>query len=259
MKMQDSEFDELFRSKLDNFETEPSGDVWENIDEKLNSGRRKKMLTPILSVAATILVLIVAGILFIPQKGNDVDKHLPQIKVAKATPVYDGHSAITKAAIAVKPTKDAGKTNKSPINTFSATMSTKHHAVENESRLNDTTHIKDIEYRALGVATPANEQNTPKAVVPDENIQIIIKQPINETPSPINKPVVIATIPPPANKQDTAPANSKRKIRTLGDIINVVVAKVDKRKDKVIEFSDEDDESNLTGVNLGIIKFKKDQ
>ena len=28
MDMQDKEFDELFRSKLDEFEAEPSGNVW---------------------------------------------------------------------------------------------------------------------------------------------------------------------------------------------------------------------------------------
>ena len=32
MKMQDNEFDELFRSRLDSFETEPSVDVWEKVD-----------------------------------------------------------------------------------------------------------------------------------------------------------------------------------------------------------------------------------
>jgi hypothetical protein len=41
--------------------------------------------------------------------------------------------------------------------------------------------------------------------------------------------------------------------------LNVVIAAVDKRKDKVIEFSNTDgDESSITGINLGIIKIKKE-
>jgi hypothetical protein len=50
----------------------------------------------------------------------------------------------------------------------------------------------------------------------------------------------------------------KHGIRNFGDIVNLVVAKVDKRKDKVIEFSDDDEDgSSITGINLGVIKVKK--
>ncbi len=51
----------------------------------------------------------------------------------------------------------------------------------------------------------------------------------------------------------------KHRVRTFGDMLNVVIAAVDKRKDKVIEFSNTDgDESSITGINLGIIKIKKE-
>ena len=39
--MQDKEFDDQFRSKLDNFEVEPAAQVWQNIDTEL-SDRKKK-------------------------------------------------------------------------------------------------------------------------------------------------------------------------------------------------------------------------
>ena len=68
MNMQDKEFDDLFRSKLDNFELEPSAQVWQNIDNEL-SGRKRRSIFPILSIAASVLILLTAGILFIPKKG----------------------------------------------------------------------------------------------------------------------------------------------------------------------------------------------
>src|SRR5258708_4022920 len=68
MDMQDKEFDQLFRAKLDNFEAEPTGQVWDGIVEGLDGKRRYKMLVPYLSIAASIIVLAAAGILFIPQK-----------------------------------------------------------------------------------------------------------------------------------------------------------------------------------------------
>ncbi len=68
--MQDKEFDDLFRSKLGDFETEPSAQVWQNIDAELDRKRRKKSIFPMLGIAASIIVLITAGILFIPKKEN---------------------------------------------------------------------------------------------------------------------------------------------------------------------------------------------
>jgi hypothetical protein len=61
-------------------------------------------------------------------------------------------------------------------------------------------------------------------------------------------------------KTTAAAQPKKRRIRSFGDLINVVVSKVDKRKDKLIEFSSkDDDESLVTGINLGIIRVKKEE
>jgi hypothetical protein len=74
----------------------------------------------------------------------------------------------------------------------------------------------------------------------------------------ITKPVALTAQLPQADKAIAAAPVKKRRIRSLGDLINVVVSKVDKRKDKIIEFSNtDDDEATITGVNLGIIKIKK--
>src|ERR1700744_3832492 len=72
MDMQDKKFDDLFRSKLDGFEMEPTAQVWENIGAGLD-GKKRKSLTPWLSIAASVIILITAGILFVPKK--EVVKH----------------------------------------------------------------------------------------------------------------------------------------------------------------------------------------
>ncbi|MGZ3999543.1 MAG: hypothetical protein ACXVIY_02890, partial [Mucilaginibacter sp.] len=66
--MQDREFDDVFRNKLDGFEAEPSAKVWVGIDATLDEKSRKKAIMPWLSIAASIIVLVSAGILFIPKK-----------------------------------------------------------------------------------------------------------------------------------------------------------------------------------------------
>src|SRR6202000_130182 len=76
MNMQDKEFDDLFRSKLDNFEMEPSARVWQNIDAELDGKKRKGGLFTLLGIAASIIMLIGAGILFIPKKvANNSNQH----------------------------------------------------------------------------------------------------------------------------------------------------------------------------------------
>jgi len=94
--------------------------------------------------------------------------------------------------------------------------------------------------------------------VPDKETQIAVKLPVEERPSFITKPALSGIQLPVSDKQDAALMKANHKIRSFGDLINVAVAKIDKRKDKIIEFTDDDDdESTLTGINLGIIKIKK--
>ena len=71
-----------------------------------------------------------------------------------------------------------------------------------------------------------------------------------------SKSQVIAQV--PATEQTSKPVK-KHGIRNFGDMVNLVIAKVDKRKDKVIEFSDTDDGDSITGINLGVIKIKKEK
>jgi hypothetical protein len=48
----------------------------------------------------------------------------------------------------------------------------------------------------------------------------------------------------------------KKGIRNAGDLINFVVEKIDKREQKFLKFStDEDDNSSLVGINIGFIKI----
>src|ERR1700744_2349017 len=83
MNMQDKELDNLFHSKLDGFETEPSASVWENIDTGLTAGKRKRILLPLLSAAASIIVLVTAGILLAPRHVQDPPHHPVKGNIAK--------------------------------------------------------------------------------------------------------------------------------------------------------------------------------
>jgi hypothetical protein len=95
MDMQDKEFDKLFSSKLEGLEIEPSAKVWKGINGEL-SGNKRKSLIPFLSIAASIIVLIAAGVLFIPKKDSVV-----KIPVKKQLAVNNAEKV--KPEISVKP------------------------------------------------------------------------------------------------------------------------------------------------------------
>ena len=58
MNMQDKEFDDLFRSKLDDFEMEPTAQVWINIDAEMDGKKRKRSVFFSLRIAASVILLL---------------------------------------------------------------------------------------------------------------------------------------------------------------------------------------------------------
>lgn len=266
MDMQDKEFDELFRSKLDNLEVNPSEQVWANISGELHGRTRKLNLVPFLSIAASVIVFVTAGVLFIPEKVKTT--YGPKVKSQIA-------SVLKPVNNIAKPKNNAAATSVAPAKVASQQIAVVTNPVTQSHRI--TVHERAVVKHSAPVSEPSrplatvNNNNQPQlaavsekqesatsAMVPGNETPIAIKLPDAAVNSTIADSPKLAEQLPVTDKPETAPVKRKR-IRTLGDLINVVVAKVDKRKDKVIEFTnnDDDDESNITGVNLGIIKVKK--
>ena len=65
-----------------------------------------------------------------------------------------------------------------------------------------------------------------------------------------------------ASAQNTSPTNeaeqghSRPRIKGVGGLVNFVIAQVDKREDKIIEFREGEEGTELSGINLGPIKLK---
>jgi hypothetical protein len=259
MDMQDNEFDDIFRSKLDGFEAEPSGKVWNGIDEELTTRNRRKIFMPILRIAASVIVLVTAGLLFIPHKGN----------VRK--PVNHAKDDIVKSALSEEKKQDAIAPVKQPepiknavhevyINRVAhvivpkkanaAVSLTQSQVVAKET----PEPIKPAEQQVLAAVEISRSTEIIKPVVPDNPPQFAVKATDDNAEV---KPKSQITAQLPANDKAVKPAK-RHGIHNMGDLVNLVVAKVDKRKDKAIEFTDsDDDESTITAVNIGPVKIKK--
>jgi len=259
MDMQDKEFDTLFRSKLENFEAAPTSQVWDGIAEDLHGKRRYAVLLPWLSIAASVLVLVAAGILFIPQKTAvkpSVSRVIAKTPVAPQVVKHDPE-APQQQGIAQTPAVAPA-----PVNRIAQTK-----PVKTKPETAVTSTAPETVPANVNAAQP-HEQQIIAAVQPKEVIspettgsqtQVIAPQTADVPVAATIKPVIAAAMPNIADKQSIAAARPKHKAHGIGGFLNTVIAAVDKRKDKIIEFteSDDDDGSNLTAVNLGILKFKQ--
>ena len=246
--MQDKDMDELFGSKLNDFEVQPSAGVWDNIAGELGDGRRRKrVIIRILSIAASIIVFVAAGILFIPQKQHPAKN--TQTITKNTGPVLKSDMApkATSVAPAVYATMIKNNANY-PAKTIKVIRTEKHLTT-------DTVKLVNTAEQPVLADVNQKQQEAIKPVVPDEDITL----------KPMEMPVLdakqtIANVQLPiADKQNAKPVKKRRHLNTFGDMVKAVVAKIDKRQDKFIEFSNTDgDEATITSVNLGLVKIKKE-
>lgn len=268
MNMQDKEFDDLFQSKLDNFEMEPSAQVWQNIDAELDGKKRKKSIFTLLGVAASIIVLVAAGMLFIPKKNNVDPKHhnknqlAHQVKpsVAKPgnnTPVSVQPAKDEQVADVTAPAKHIARVHHSKKIEAPATPTKEDNQLIAKTESAKPEPAKPDEQPILAAGTDQKNEVKNTGTQPAE-ISVTTKQP-EEIKAPfVQSQPVLASAQTPAVKQNK-PVAKRRGIHNFGDLVNLVMAKVDKRKDKLIEFTDTDDDgSTITGVHLGAIRIKRD-
>jgi hypothetical protein len=259
MDMQDKEFDDVFRNKLDGFEAEPSAKVWMGIDVTLDEKSRKKAILPWLGIAASIIVLVSAGILFIPKK--TVPQH--NNRIAKAQP----------AQTIIKPKQEIVINTPAPQTELAAVQIPVKSAIHRVKKaeqmiapvekptevIAQTEPVQTIAQPVLA-AIPQKQEQSNQAVVPRPETALTIKQPdVNNAPDQQTKPALVAQQQTTATKPAFTASPKKHGIRNLGDLVSLVADKVDKRRAARLNDDDDDDESVIGEVNKGIQKIKKDR
>lgn len=262
MKISDKELDDLFQSKLNDLEAEPDGMVWNNIADQLNHKRKKKSIVPVLQIAASVIVVISVGLLLL-QKNDLIIKKSVQHKVAKVEikqqkPVAEPTENIKpdKSMLLLSAQNKVVKTARQNKNSnkkrviISVPNVTSELKVADEMLASDNNQLKKKEDFTTTLAAAKT------AIVPDASTRFNNNTDDEETIATTIKPQFL-----PAKNSTPAFVTKRKGIRSIGDVVNLVMAKVDKRQDKLIQFSDSDDgeESNVTGINLGIISLKKEK
>lgn len=262
--MQDKEFDDLFRSKLENFESEPSEKVWMNVDTGLHKKPRNRALLPLLRIAAGIVIVLTAGLLFMTRKSND-------------NSVQHNHHTQVAGVQAIKPALEDNKNIPVGTNTVKDEITAadrqvvhhkkrEHHVTKEEQPVPQ----KISPDKMIAKTEPEKTDQQPLTVTqvkPQEIVQQKAEQPVNaiasnniQTGTPevtANETKPVPAVTGPETAKPNTRAVKRHGIHNVGDLVNLVMAKVDKRKDKALEFTDDDDGSTLTAVNIGPIRISR--
>lgn len=240
----DSEFDAFFREKLGSFESEPSDAVWERIAGELGPGRKKRRQARVWWAAASVLCLITCSYWLmrpaerIKLRGEVAE---PQPSLATAKP----HEAVPAAVVSGAEARGSmlmGSKVQSSERHPSADVTTQFQNGKGKAEANFALSKKDepvlLSERTLPVVNAPTEEKLPV-----------------QTPAP----VVLAMSTDERHsgvEQGQQEEKQHNGIRSVGDLVNFVVAKVDKRKDKIIEFTEDEEGSLISGINLGVLKIR---
>ncbi|MCJ0742793.1 hypothetical protein [Pedobacter montanisoli] len=226
-------------------EIEPSADLWNNIKQELEP--KRKRVFPIYWVAAACVLIAVTG-LILTQEKRTIRLHGKAQVLAKT----EDANTIVKEDLQMPET--AVKTDyREPV------AKTNFHLASNKQQSDEM--IKNIQ----------------TDLQPKENIERLPVKPLDVMPYDVTKSETTVTI---ANVGNTNPVNqemiaqvdhktqsadlteevestqSKKGFRNVGDVVNYVIDKVDKREKKLIRFStDDDDNSSIIGINIGFVKL----
>jgi len=243
--IQDKEFDQLFQDTFADAEVQPSRNLWSNIESKIEANKKKKF--PIYwMVAATILIVATIGLLVNKQQDNG-DKILVK-----------NHAKDEQPIINQKTIQDSSKAALSPVETkLSAALPAQ--PQQNSSFVSANIKGGKPAEKQNGNAVPEIQQQKTAIVKAEEPRKDLNKQ-IEEAISQHRDETVIAAVNLTPIKADEPINNNEplenKGIRNVGDLVNLVVNKVDKRKEKFIQFrTDDDDNSSISSINIGPFKF----
>ena len=234
-KFSDNDFDALFKEKLSSLEIKPTGKVWKGISEQLHNGKRKRNFPVLWIAAASMAAIIGVGFWLSSTKepmqltgttGLKPNTELPATvekdiaKKIEVLPLEEKREYKIKL-VRTKPVKKSTEISKS--RTFEPNdMNRPSVAKIGEKELEASAKI-DQEKTDIQSLTNVKEDLPVLAQVPDADV---VEEP------------------------------RQKRIKSVGSLVNFVVGKVDKRKNKIIEFEDDDEGTRVSGLNLGVLKFQ---
>lgn len=230
--IQDKAFDELFKEKLGDAEIQPSANLWGNIAAGLQPAAKRRF--PVYWMAAALALIVVGLGLLMPEA--------EKVRLQAPAQLAVHEDVVVSVAPVVVHLPHAGAT---------ATTSYKSTPLVIAPRLKANAENKSDKQKMQP------ERAADRLVNKQEEI---VLEPV-QLPKPVNETMIASANVQEDNQPDVTVAKTDeaagKGIRNVGDLINFVVNKVDRREKKVIQFETDDDNSSIVALNIGFIKFNR--
>ena len=243
--MQDKDFDKLFKQRFDTYEVEPSASAWQKINRELDSASPKRRKIPSFWMAAASVLILASASLWLYRPVKVIQLHGKtdnQVVKVDAQAAKDERAAeklkvlepdVTDEATVSRPTKvSLGVSPKRQVENKLYTVKNTKPAIRKEQN----QQYKTAYQATQPISNPLKDAET--TLVAEQNS------------------VLAARVEEVEIESDRVDETIKPRIKTIGGLVNFVIAQVDKRDDKIIEFKDGEEGSSLSGINLGPLKFK---
>jgi hypothetical protein len=244
--IQDKDFDQLFKDRFEDAEIMPSKDLWGSIESEIEP--KKKRIIPVYWLsAAAVLIIATVGISIYQQQKSASKQYANNVLPKKEKPVIVEPQTKDTLVSGIAPIKDVVKTL--PVDAKPITLA--------KTKVKD--NVKPIEKQKLISAPDIQKQETmiAKAEAPKKDIKTKIEEAVFQTKEESvlaanngNEPVADEVI-------DNSYTTERKGIRNVGDVVNLIVNTMDKRKDKLIQFRTDDDDSSISVVNIGPFRIGK--
>lgn len=241
--MPDKEFDQLFRDKFSDAEIEPSANLWANIEQQITPKRKRTF--PIYWMAAASIVVAITAMLVL-QKTE-------KIQLRGAAAIADVTNADNKPEVLHENNMSANLPTKTFVANENNVASTKVSLINVSDNKGVKGNLKNNEEPVQPMLADG------RLPIKQQELKPLDVAPIKE--ATVESPIVYAQVVVEQDLDENAINENnveKKGIRNVGDLVNFVVDKVDKREKKLLRFNtDDDDNSSLVGINIGFLKFNK--
>jgi len=253
----DKELDKLFQQRFGDLEIEPSATVWEKITGTMDQKRRKSAFPSFWMAAASIVVLISAGLLYF--RPQEVIRLQGSTEMAQNMEDNSSRPQLNEAPVSIEEPLNGIQKEDSDLPDYGLVNTSE--AKPGEYSLVQNTPVTEPEVKvpaAEPVVIAAEPVKKVNPVQPKKSVKVPNRFSGDQSTLDVTQPDMLAKADFSEEEinPDESEVRGQRKIRSIGSLVNFVIAKVDKREDKLIEFKDSDEGSEVSGINLGLVKFK---
>ncbi|SKB90200.1 hypothetical protein [Daejeonella lutea] len=249
-RISDKELDKLFQQRFADAEFQPSAEVWGKIASKMDQKQKVKRTFPVFWMAAASVVAVIGAGLWFYRPVEVIRLQGTQQEMVENTPedvvtdIATGERVMDHVHPEIKGF-DFSKLAASEDKSYETPV-----AVTIQERSSESSPKQEV------IAANSSRRNVPEAVQSRKEVKVP-RYDGDQSQLDVTKPDMIASADVVKEDLSAEPEQvAPKRIRSVGSLVNFVISKVDRREDKIIEFKDGDEGSEVSGINLGLIKLK---